>query len=114
MFFFSVNADKAVRKFKKGDRTRPMWSPREEEILIATLVNWLCWDGNPTMGFGWVISQNMMIASVKNFPHVMYKLTSWKTIYTSLRNILDWTGVGFHSNGDYKIDIDDEQWEYVV
>ncbi|KAG6410839.1 hypothetical protein SASPL_128908 [Salvia splendens] len=37
-----------------------------------------------------------------------------KTSYTSLRNILERTGVGFSSNGDYKIDIDDEQWEHGV
>ncbi|KAG6401513.1 hypothetical protein SASPL_138371 [Salvia splendens] len=68
---------KPIRKFKKGDRTRRLWSQREKEILAATLVE-------------------------------------LKTSFTSLRNILDRTGVGFSSNGDYKIDIDDDQWEHVV
>ncbi|KAG6428753.1 hypothetical protein SASPL_106790 [Salvia splendens] len=60
------------------------------------------------------IRQEFPTSDIKGTLHIVSKLTAWKTSYTSLRNILDRTGVGFSSNGDYKIDIDDDQWEHVV
>ncbi|KAG6430429.1 hypothetical protein SASPL_108496 [Salvia splendens] len=60
------------------------------------------------------IRQEFPSSDIKGSPHIVSKISLWKTSYTSLRNILERTGVEFSSNGDYKIDIDDEQWEHVV
>ncbi|KAG6423820.1 hypothetical protein SASPL_114223 [Salvia splendens] len=79
---------KPTRKFKKGDRYLQK-----------------CEDA---------ISEEFPTSDIKGTPHVVSKLTAWKTSYTNLRNILEQTGVGFSSNGDYKIDIDNKQWEHVV
>ncbi|KAG6425273.1 hypothetical protein SASPL_115701 [Salvia splendens] len=47
-------------------------------------------------------------------PHIKSKITTWKKNYYSLMQILDRSGVGFNADGDFKIDIDDEQWTQVV
>lgn len=47
-------------------------------------------------------------------PHIKSKISSWKRNYYSLMHILDHSGVGFNANGNYKIDIDDEQWAQVL
>lgn len=47
-------------------------------------------------------------------PHIKSKITSWKKFYYSLMQILDRSGVGFNADGNFKIDIDDEQWAQVV
>lgn len=47
-------------------------------------------------------------------PHIKSRIQSWKKNYYSLMQILDRSGVGFNTDGDYKIDIDDEQWTQVV
>lgn len=51
---------------------------------------------------------------IRPHPHIYSKLTTWKRHYYSLMAILDRSGVGFNPHGDYKIDIDDEQWAQVV
>lgn len=39
VFIGSVGMNSSPRqKFRKGDRTRRMWTPREEEILAETLL----------------------------------------------------------------------------
>ena len=58
--------------------------------------------------------QEFPTSDIKGSLHVVSKLTVWEASYTSLCKILERTGVGFSSNGDYKIDIDDERWEHVV
>ncbi|KAG6392312.1 hypothetical protein SASPL_146528 [Salvia splendens] len=118
----TCNPEKSRRKFKKGDRTRRIWLHREEEILAASLVKLvaLWWKSDNGFRTRYLqkcedgIRQEFPTSDIKGTPHVVSKITSWKTSYTSLRNILERTGVGFSSNGDYKIDIDDEQWEHVV
>ncbi|XP_047963587.1 uncharacterized protein LOC125208075 isoform X2 [Salvia hispanica] len=47
-------------------------------------------------------------------PHIKSRIQSWKKNYYSPMQILDRSGVGFNTDGDYKIDIDDEQWTQVV
>ncbi|KAG6413993.1 hypothetical protein SASPL_126709 [Salvia splendens] len=69
----SVGMNSSLRqKFRKGDRTRRMWTPREEEILAATLLE-LVARGNP---------------------HVNSKISAWKKSYGYLQNILSRTGGG--------------------
>ncbi|KAL1563231.1 hypothetical protein AAHA92_05721 [Salvia divinorum] len=80
-------------KFRKGDCSRRMWTVREEEILIASLLE---------------------LVALGDSPHVVSKITAWKMSYGSLRCILGRSGVGFNMNGEYKIDIDDDQWAQVV
>ncbi|KAG6387262.1 hypothetical protein SASPL_152449 [Salvia splendens] len=115
------NPEKPHRKFKKGDRARRMWIPREEEILARLWLNWWLWDGNQTTVSAQVISKSVKTAcqefpttDLKGTPHIVSKITSWKPSYNSLRSILERIGVGFNVNDDYKIDIDDEQWKHAV
>ena len=54
------------------------------------------------------IRQEFPTFDIKGQPHIVSKITAWKGSYTSMRNILERTGVGFSSNGDYKIDINDD------
>ena len=53
-------------------------------------------------------------SDIKGNPHVVSKMTAWKKCYNSLSRILSRSGVGFNTNGDYKIDIDDDQWAQCV
>lgn len=99
-----------------------MWSHREEEILVATLVELVAMGWKSDNGFrsGYLqrcedsIRSKFPTSDIKGTLHIVSKTTSLKTSYASLQNILDMTGVGFNSNGDYKIEIDDGQWEQVV
>lgn len=53
-------------------------------------------------------------SDLKGNPHVTSKITQWKKSYYSLVNILGRSGVGFNSNGDYKIEVDNDQWDQIV
>ncbi|XP_047955247.1 uncharacterized protein LOC125201252 [Salvia hispanica] len=43
-------------------------------------------------------------------PHVYSKMTTWKRNYGSLKMMLNFSGIGFNSDGKYKIECDDESW----
>lgn len=104
---------KGSRKYKKGDRSRPLWSTLVELVALG-------WKSDNGFRTGYLqkcedsIRQEFPTTNIKGTPHVVSKLATWIANYTSLRNIWDRTRVGFKSNGDFKIDIDDEQWEHVV
>ena len=112
----------AKAKFKKGDRTRRMWTSREEEILAATLVELVArgWKSDNGFRAGYLqkivdsIRAEFPTSDIRGTPHVTSKLQAWKNNYNSLRKILARTGVGFNPHGDFKIDCDDEQWEQIV
>ena len=114
--------DRPHRKFKKGVRTRRMWSQHEEEILAVMLVELvsLGWKSDNGFRSGYLqkcegsIRQESPKTDHKGTPHIVSKITSWKYSYSSLRNILERSGVRFSVNGDCKIDIDNDQWEQVV
>ncbi|XP_042034190.1 uncharacterized protein LOC121782163 isoform X2 [Salvia splendens] len=114
--------DRPSRKFKKGDQTRRLWNHRKEEILGVTLVELVALGWKSDNGFRSrylqrcedSIRQEFPTTDIKRTPNIVSKITSWKNSYSSLRNILERSGVGFSVNGDYKIDIDDDQWEQVV
>ena len=43
-------------------------------------------------------------------PHIYSKITSWKRNHGSLKMMLNHSGIGFNSDGTYRIKCDDEQW----
>lgn len=51
---------------------------------------------------------------IKANPHIQSKIHTWKKSYGSLSQILSASGVGFNLNGDYKIDVDDQQWDQIA
>ncbi|XP_042058409.1 uncharacterized protein LOC121802780 [Salvia splendens] len=110
------------RKFRKGDRSRRIWTVREEEILDACLLDlvssgWKSDNGFRTGYLGKIedaIRKEFPNTDIKGTPHVNSKLTAWKKSYQSLRGILGRSGVGFNSDGEYRIECDDDQWEAIV
>ncbi|KAG6415957.1 hypothetical protein SASPL_123378 [Salvia splendens] len=110
------------KKFRKGDRSRRIWIAREEEILAASLVELVArgWKSDNGFRSGYLtkIEDNIRAefpkSDIKGQPHIVSKITAWKKNYTSLRGILSRSGVGFNADGDYKIDINDDQWEQVM
>ncbi|KAG6407499.1 hypothetical protein SASPL_130490 [Salvia splendens] len=82
-------------KFRKGERSRRMWTPKEEDILAATLLE--------LTATGWKSDNGFRAGS-----------GSWKKSYGLLRSILSRTGVGWNHHGDHKFDCSDEQWEQIV
>ncbi|KAG6413949.1 hypothetical protein SASPL_126665 [Salvia splendens] len=47
-------------------------------------------------------------------PHIYSKMTTWKRNYGSFKMMLNHSGIGFNSDGQYKIECDDEQWAQFV
>ena len=110
------------RKFRKGDRTRRMWVPREEEILASALLDLVAGGWKADNGFrtGYLtkiedsLRAEFPKTDLKGTPHITSKISAWKKSYGILRAILGRTGIGFNSDGDHKIDCTDEQWEQIV
>lgn len=106
----------------RADRTRRSWSLREEQILMCTLKDLVVRGWKSDNGFrnGYTtlveeaIKREFPESDLKASPHVNSKLTQWKRDYYSLSKILDRSGVGFNERGDYKIDVDNDQWEQIV
>ncbi|KAG6416037.1 hypothetical protein SASPL_123459 [Salvia splendens] len=109
-------------KFRKGDRSRRMWTPREEEILAATLLELTAtgWksDNGFRAGYQTKIEDSLRAefpnTDLKGNPHINSKIGAWKKSYGLLRSILSRTGVGYNHHGDHKFDCSDEQWEQIV
>ncbi|KAG6415670.1 hypothetical protein SASPL_123084 [Salvia splendens] len=110
------------QKFHKGDRSRRIWIFREEEILAATLLDLVAHGWKSDNGFrtGYLtkIEESLRAefpnCDLRGTPHITSKIGAWKKSYGILRSILSRTGVGFNLHNDFKIDIDDEQWEQIV
>ncbi|KAG6434108.1 hypothetical protein SASPL_105730 [Salvia splendens] len=110
------------QKFRKGDRSRRIWFFREEEILAATLLDLVAHGWKSDNGFrtGYLIKIEESLRAefpncdLRGTPHITSKIGAWKKSYGILRSILSRTGVGFNLHNDFKIDIDDEQWEQIV
>ena len=123
VFIASVGMNFSPRqKFRKGDRSRRMWTPREEEILAASLLELVArgWksDNGFRSGYQSKIEDSFRAefpdSDIKGTPHINSKISAWKKSYGLLRSILSRTGIGFNSDGKYKIECDDEQWEQIV
>ncbi|KAG6389187.1 hypothetical protein SASPL_150646 [Salvia splendens] len=104
------------------DRSRRVWTQREEEILMSTMKELAAAGWKSDNGFCAGYLTRAKEALRREFPktdlcvhpHIKSKINTWKRNYYSLILILDRSGVGFNANGNYKIDIDDEQWAQVV
>ncbi|XP_042000290.1 uncharacterized protein LOC121749738 isoform X1 [Salvia splendens] len=106
----------------KCDRPRRCWSPCEDAILMTTLKELVATGWKSDNGFRSryltrcleALKREFPKTDIRAHPHIYSKITTWKRNYYSLMTILDRSGVGFNPHGDYKIDIDDEQWSQVV
>ncbi|KAL1553785.1 hypothetical protein AAHA92_14416 [Salvia divinorum] len=114
--------DSPRQRFQKGDRTRRMWTLREEEILAATLLELVArgWKSDNGFRAGYLskiedsIRSEFPNSDLKATPHITSKISSWKKSYASLRAILGRSSVGFNTDGDHKIDCDDDQCDQIV
>ena len=119
---WTANTDAPPRKFRKGDRTRRIWSVREEEILAASMLELLArgWKSDNGFRTGYLgkiedsLRKEFPNTDLKGTPHITSKISAWKKSYTSLSKILARSGVGFNSDGQYMIECDDDQWEAIV
>ncbi|XP_042001392.1 uncharacterized protein LOC121750840 [Salvia splendens] len=115
-------SDSPSQKFQKGERSRRMWIPREEKILAETLLELVArgwkFDNGFRMGYLNKIEDDLRAelpkCDLKGTPHITSKISAWKNNYNSLRAILGRSGVGFNTDGDYKIDCNDDQWDQIV
>ncbi|KAG6395957.1 hypothetical protein SASPL_142091 [Salvia splendens] len=102
----------------KSDRSRRIWSAREEEILMATLKELAAngWKSDNGFRNGYLVRAREAIKSefpktdIMPHPHIYSKITTWKRNYESLKTMLSYSGIGFNSDGTYRIECDDEQW----
>ncbi|XP_042056775.1 uncharacterized protein LOC121801361 [Salvia splendens] len=107
-------------KYRKGERSRRMWTTREEDILASSLIELVAnrWKSDNGFRAGYLgrIEQRLREAfpntDITATPHINSKIGAWKKFYKSLSQILSRSGVGF--TADFKIDCDDEQWEQIV
>ncbi|KAL1535659.1 hypothetical protein AAHA92_28414 [Salvia divinorum] len=106
----------------KGDRSRRSWSPREEEVLLLALKDLVSnrWKSDNGFRAGYltrveeILKRELPTTDMKVHPHIHSKINTWKRCYHSLSLILDRSGVGFNSDGDWKIECNDEQWAQIV
>ncbi|KAG6422496.1 hypothetical protein SASPL_119068 [Salvia splendens] len=119
--FTSQEGTQFVRtKYRKGERSRRMWTTREEDILASSLIELVAngWKSDNGFRAGYLgrIEQRLREAfpntDITATPHINSKIGAWKKLYKSLSQILSRSGVGF--TADFKIDCDDEQWEQIV
>ncbi|XP_042017318.1 uncharacterized protein LOC121765292 [Salvia splendens] len=109
-------------KQPKGDRSRRMWSDREEEVLLVALKELVAHGWKSDNGFrgGYLkrledaMRREFPTTDIKGTPNISSKLSAWKKNYSTLQTILSLSGVGFNLNEDHKIDCDDEQWAHIV
>ncbi|KAG6411838.1 hypothetical protein SASPL_129922 [Salvia splendens] len=114
--------DVGTAKNVKTDRSRRTWSVREEEILLATMKELAAngWRGDNGYRAGYLtrireaIKLEFPNTDILTHPHIYSKITTWKKNYGSLMMMLNHSGIGFNSDGKYKIECDDEQWAQFV
>ena len=117
-FNFVGSHDLGPNKNVKVNRLRRVWSAREEEILMATLKDLAAHGWKADNGFrsGYLvrcreaINREFPKTDILPHPHVYSKMTTWKRNYGSLKMMLNFSGIGFNSDGKYKIECDDESW----
>lgn len=107
-------------KYRKGDRSRRMWTAREEHILAFALTELVAkgWKSDNGFRAGYLGCCEQRLRAV--FPntdltgnlHINSRIGVQKKNYRSLSHILSRSGVGF--TADHKIDCDDEQWQQII
>ncbi|XP_047978832.1 uncharacterized protein LOC125220728 [Salvia hispanica] len=118
----AVDPDVPAGRGSLVDRSRRVWTQREEEILLETMKELTAagWKSDNGFRAGYLtrakeaIKREFPKTDICVHPHIKFKISAWKKNYYSLMQILDRSGVGFNNDGNYKIDIDDEQWAQVV
>ena len=121
MFIVDIN-DSGRTKNGKADRSRRVWSVREEEILMATLKELAAkgWKSDNGFRSGYLVRAREAIqkefpkTDILPHPHIYSKISVWKKHYGSLKMMLNHSGIGFNSDGNYKIECDDESWAQFV
>ncbi|KAG6434346.1 hypothetical protein SASPL_105973 [Salvia splendens] len=109
--------DLAPNSNAKSDRSRRIWSAREEDILMATLKELAAngWKSDNGFRNGYLVRALEVIKSefsktdILPHPHIYSKITTWKRNYGSLKMMLNYSDIGFNSDGTYRIEYDDEQ-----
>ncbi|XP_073151862.1 uncharacterized protein [Henckelia pumila] len=108
-------------KGKKNEKSRRMWSIKEEEALLSALkdlVNkgWKSENGFRN-GYLIVLEDSMKNAfpgtDIRGTPHTNSKIHVWKKNYGSLFSILSTSGIGWNDT-DKMIDAPDEEWATLV
>ncbi|KAG6406206.1 hypothetical protein SASPL_133805 [Salvia splendens] len=116
-----VDPDLHIGRGIAVDRSRRVWTQREEEILMSTMKELAAvrWKSDNGFRAGYLtrareaLRREFPKTDLCVHPHIKSKISTWKRNYYSLILILDRSGVGFNAYGNYKIDIDDEQWAHV-
>lgn len=111
-----------TNKNVKSDRSRRVWNAREEEILMATLKELAArgWKSDNGFRSGYLVRAREAIkrefpnTDIMPHPHIYSKMTTWKRNYGSLKMMFNYSGIGFNSDGNYRIDADDESWAQFV
>ncbi|KAG6415897.1 hypothetical protein SASPL_123316 [Salvia splendens] len=96
------NTGAPPRKFRKGDRSRRMWTVREEKILDASMLELLArgWKSDNGFRAGYLgkiedsLRKEFPNTDLKGTSHITSKITAWKRSYTSLTKILARSGMG--------------------
>ncbi|KAL8507363.1 hypothetical protein ACS0TY_018058 [Phlomoides rotata] len=102
---------------KKTDKTRRIWSIREEQVLMSALKDLVAHGWKSDNGFHTsylVRCENAMKIAFPNtdllaVPHITSKITSWKKSYGNIITAQS-SGVGFNTTTG-ELDCTDEQWE---
>ncbi|KAL8536429.1 hypothetical protein ACS0TY_011876 [Phlomoides rotata] len=105
---------------KKTDKTRRIWSIREEQVLMSAMKDLVAHGWKSDNGFrtGYLVRcENAMKVAFPNtdllaVPHITSKITSWKKSYGNIITTQS-SGVGFNTTTG-ELDCTDEQWEAVL
>ncbi|KAL1567197.1 hypothetical protein AAHA92_02702 [Salvia divinorum] len=111
-----------VRAEVRAERSRRSWTDKEEDVLLIALKDLVTHGWKFDIGFiaGYLmrideaLKREFSKTDIKVQPHIQSKINTWKRCYYSLALILEHSGVGFNSYGDFKIECNDEQWAQIV
>ncbi|XP_073120078.1 uncharacterized protein [Henckelia pumila] len=105
MDFGSANAT-ATSKVKKSERSRRVWTQKEDEVLIQAL--------KELVTGGWkTIGQAFPNIDLQGNPHINSKIHDWKRTHGSLLTMLNRSGIGWDET-EKRIEASDESWESFV
>ncbi|KAG6418955.1 hypothetical protein SASPL_121162 [Salvia splendens] len=94
------SSDMVTNKGVIASVARRCWTEREEAILMSAI--------KELAATGWKLNNGFRSG------YLTRALEALKREFPKTDIILDRSGVGFNADGEYKIDIDDEQWAQVV
>lgn len=120
--FAATGVGRSARSQNHGDRSRRVWSDRENMYFIASLKELVATGWKADNGFRSGYLQKLEESMRREFPntdlrvspHIQSKLHTWKKFYSAVSAILEKSGVGFNNHDDYKIDCDEHQWSEII